>query len=104
MESKLTILERKHLEEFIKSTDKPIHLNPFIFSSIISLAGLILIIATIVITLDNLNDKTAYWILLPGMIGGIISILFGSILFKYSKRYEQTKRVAEIVNKILTLF
>ncbi len=103
MESKLTIFERKHLEEFIKSTDKPKTFNPFIFSSIISLAGLILIIVAIVITLNNFNDRTTYWILLPGMIGGIISMLFGTFLFRYAKSYEQTKRIAEIVKKMMAL-
>lgn len=103
MEPKLTIFERKNLEEFIKSTDKQITFNPFIFSSIISLAGLILIIAAVVITLNNFNDRTAYWILLPGMIGGIISILFGTFLFRYAKRFEQIKKIAEIVKKMMTL-
>lgn len=96
-----SLIEKKYLEDFINSVDKPILINPFIYSSIISLAGLILVISAVVITLNNFVDRTVYWVLLPGMISGIMVMLFGTYIFRYARKYEKAKRVAKILKKII---
>jgi uncharacterized membrane protein len=99
----LTSFEKKNLEDFIISISKPTLINPFVYSTIISLAGLILFISAVVITLNNFVDRTVYWILLPGMISGIVLILFGMFIFNIGRKYEKTKRVVKTLKKIMTL-
>lgn len=99
---RISSLEKKVLEDFINSVNKPILVNPFIFTSLISLAGLVLFVSAIVITLNNFVDKTVYWVLFPGMLSGILTMLFGIFLFRYTRKYKQTQKVANVIKKIVT--
>ena len=103
METKLTTLEKKDLDIFIRSVDKPIISvkYSYLYSSAISVIGLILLVSAVIITLNNFNDKTAYWVLLPGMLGGIATVLLGIFVFRYFRKYEQTKRIVGIIKKMM---
>ncbi len=71
MADQLTISEKRYLDEFLKSVNKT-KLSPrfsYLYSSVISILGLILFAATVIITLNNLNDRVV-WIFFPGSIGG----------------------------------
>ena len=96
---KLTAFEKRDMQDFINSVKKPL-INPFIFSSVVSIAGLVMIAAAVLITLDNFVDRTVHLVFIPGMISGIIIVLLGSYIFNYSRKYEQARRVAEIIKKL----
>ena len=99
----LTTLEKKDLEIFIRSVDKPIISvkYSYLYSGAISVIGLILLVSAVIISLNNFNNKTAYWVLLPGMLGGIVTILLGIFVFRYFRKYEQTKRIIGIIKKMM---
>ncbi len=103
MEIKLEPLEKKYLEEFVQSSNRPIIplKYSFLLSAVISLAGLILFVSAVVITLNNLADRTAYWVLLPGMTGGIAAIVSGIFLSGFLRKYKKTERVVKIIKKLL---
>ena len=103
MEIKLEPTEKKCLEEFVKSSGRPILPLKYSFfvGAVISLAGLSLFVSAVVITLNNLTDRTAYWILLPGMTCGIIAMVLGNFLFGYMRKYKKTERVVKIIKKLL---
>ena len=103
MDSQLTISEKRHLDEFLKSVDE-IKLSPifsFFYSSVISIMGLILFISSVIITLNYLNDRIVYWVLFPGLIGGIGTILLGFLLLKNFKKVDEKKKLARIIKKLL---
>jgi len=72
----------------------------FFYSSAISISGLILFAASVIITLNNLNDRIVYWVFFPVSIGGIGTILLGVLLLKYWKKLEEKKKLATIIKKL----
>jgi hypothetical protein len=99
MES-LTSLEKKDLQDFINSVKKPL-INPFILSSIVSIVGLVIIAIAVLLTIDNFTDRTVYLVFIPGILSGIIIVLLGSYIFNYSRKYERTKKIVEIIMKLI---
>ena len=95
----LTVFEKKSLQEFVNSFKKP-PINPLIFSSIVIIAGLIVIATAVLLTLDYFVDRTVYMVFIPGLFSGIIIVLLGSYIFNYSRKYEETRKVAEIIKKL----
>ena len=103
MDAQLTISEKRYLDEFLKSVNET-KLSPkfsYFYSSVISILGLILFAATVIITLSNLNDRVVYWVFLPGGIGGIGIILLGLFILKYLKKAEEKNKMATIIKKLL---
>ncbi len=100
---KLTPSEKNNLEKFIQSVGKPI--TPvkysFLYSSVMMVIGLLLLISAMIITLNNLNDKTVYFVLLPGMIGGIVAILVGMYIFRYFRKYEHNQKIVTVMKKLI---
>jgi len=95
--------EKRYLDEFLKSVNET-KLSPkfsYLYSSVISILGLILFTAAVIITLNNLNDRVVYWVFFPGAIGGIGTILLGIFLLKYFKKVEEKKKLATIIKKLL---
>ena len=103
MAAQLTINEKRCLDEFLKSVSEiKISLKfSYLYSSIISILGLILFTAAVIITLNNLNDRVVYWVFLPGFIGGIEIIILGIFLLNYLKKLEEKKKIATIIKKLL---
>ena len=103
MDMKLTIGERRCLDEFFKSvkTTKYSLTFSYFYSSVISILGLILFTAALIITLNNFNDRIVYWVLFPGAIGGIGTISLGIFLIKYLKKVDEKKKLAKIIKKLL---
>jgi ABC-type Fe3+-siderophore transport system permease subunit len=95
----LTAFEKRDLQDFVNSIKKPL-VNPFIISSIVSIAGLVMIAVAVLITLNNFVDRIVYLVFIPGMLSGIIIVLLGSYIFNYSRKYERARRVAEIIKKL----
>ena len=103
MDARLTINEKLYLDELFKSVTET-KLSPifsYLYSSVISIIGLILFTATVIITLNNLNDRVVYWVFFPGSVGGIGIILMGIFLLKYLKKVEEKKKMATIIKKLL---
>ena len=102
LEIQLTRREIEFLRNFTRNT-KPVlpYRFSFLYSSIVTLAGLVLFSSSVIITLNNLSDKTFYLVLLPGVLGGIGVILLGLFLFKYQKKIEEKNKLSVIVQKIL---
>jgi hypothetical protein len=103
MGTQLTIGEKRHLDEFLKSVNKTksSHIFSYFYSSVKAILGLILFISAVIITLNNLNDKVVYWVLFPGLIGGIGTILLGIFLLKNLKKVDEKKKLAIIIKKLL---
>lgn len=103
MKKKLGPLERKYIEDFIKSSaGQPLPVKQYyIISGIISLAGLFLLVSAVVISLNNLTDRTALWILFPGLAGGLIAMLLGNFLFRYIRKYEKSEKAVRIIKKLI---
>jgi hypothetical protein len=103
MDEQLTSSEKRILDEFIKSVNETKLPSPFahLLASIVSILGLVLFAAAVIITLNNLNDQTIYWVFFPGAIGGVGTIILGFILLKYVKRVGEGKRMATIIKKLL---
>jgi pheromone shutdown protein TraB len=103
MAAKLTISEKKYLDDFLKTIDKTkISLKfSYLYSAVVSILGLILFTSAVIITLNNLNDRVVYWVLFTGTIGGIGIILLGIYLFKYLKKIEENKEMVVIIKKLL---
>jgi H+/Cl- antiporter ClcA len=103
MSTKLNISEKRCLEDFLKSVDdtKPSPIFPHLSSGAISILGLILFTYTVTITLNNLNGRFIYWVLFPGIIGGVGLILFGIFLLKYLKKIDEKKKMAIIIKKLI---
>ena len=99
---KLTESEKHFLDNYLNSVSREKASPAFsgFYALLISIAGLILFAAAILITLNNLNDKVVYWIFLPGIIGGIGIILLGIFLSKYLKIIEEKKKLISIIRKI----
>ena len=103
MPEKLTISEKKVLDNFIKSV-KSIPLSPttpYIYAGIISLLGLVLLVATVIITSKNINEHTVLWVFIPGVLGGAVIILLGVLLLNHFKKLHEKKRLAKIIEKLL---
>lgn len=103
LEIQLTMSELSFLHKFINHQTKTILPSKFnfLFTSIITLSGLVLFSASVIITMKNLIDKTIYFVLLPGGLGGIGIILLGTLLFKYQNKIEEKIKLAELLKKIL---
>lgn len=103
MGSQLSLKEKRFLDEFLKSASKgKSHPNfSYLYGQLISGMGLILVAASVIITLSNFNDRTVYWVFLPGIIGGVGTILFGLVLLKFLKKAEEQKKLAVIIRKLL---
>ena len=56
---------------------------------------------TVIITLNNLNDRVVFWVLFPGTLGGIAIISLGIFLLKYIKKTEEKKKLVSIIKKLL---
>ncbi|MBT4482728.1 MAG: hypothetical protein HOC71_03515 [Candidatus Latescibacteria bacterium] len=103
MDEQLTITEKRYLDEFLKSVTET-KLSPifsYLYSGVISFFGLILFTAAVIITVQNLTDRVVYWVLIPGVIGGIGTIVFGLILLEYLRKSEEKKKMAAIIKKLL---
>ena len=103
MDLRLTMGEKRYLNEFLKSVNE-IKVSPafsYLYSGIISIIGLILFAAAVIITVNNLNERVIYWVFFPGVIGGIGTILLGMFLLKYLKKVEEKKKMATIIKKLL---
>ncbi len=103
MFAQLTMGEKRCIDNFLKSVNET-KLSPgfpFFYSSVISIAGLILFCAATIITLNNFSDRVVYWILFPGLIGGVGIMLLGIFGFKHLKKVEESKKLATIIKKLL---
>ena len=103
MDEQLTINEKRYLDEFLKSVTET-KLSPllsYLYSGVISFFGLILFTAAVVITVNNLNDTAIYWVLIPGFIGGIVTMVYGLFLMEYLRKSEENKKMAAIIQKLL---
>jgi hypothetical protein len=106
MAAQLTINEKRYLDVFLESAGET-KISPklsYLYSGVVSILGLILFTSAVIITLNNLNDRVVYWILLPGSIAGIGIILLGIFLMKYLKKIEDKKKMATIIKKLLNQF
>ncbi|NOZ63307.1 MAG: hypothetical protein GXO74_16760 [Calditrichaeota bacterium] len=103
MDAKLSLNEKRYLDEFLTSVNDKKLFSGFscFYASAISVLGLILLVATVIITLGNLNNRVVYWVFLPGVIGGIGIILLGIFLLKYLKKIEEQKKLAAVIEKLL---
>ena len=103
MVSKLTNNEKRFLDKFLKSVDVK-KISPkfsYLYSGVISFLGLILFTASVLMTINKLNDRVVYWVFLPGVIGGVGTILLGVFILKYFKRIEEKNKLAAIIKKLL---
>ena len=103
MAAQLTISEKRYLDEFLKSVSET-KISPafsYLYSGVISILGLILFMAAVIITLNNLNDRVVYLVFFTGLIGGIGTILVGVFLKKYLKKVDEKKKLVTIINKLL---
>ena len=103
MSTKLNISEKRCLEDFLKSVGDT-NLSPIfshLSSGAVSILGLIIFTYSVTITLNNLNGRFIYWVLFPGIIGGVGLILFGVFLLKYLKSIDEKKKMAIIIKKLL---
>jgi hypothetical protein len=103
MAAPLTISEKRYLDDFLNSVSET-KISPvysYLYSGVISILGLILFAAAVIITLDNLNDRVVNWVFFPGVICGIGIILLGILLMKYIKKAEEKKKIATIIKKLL---
>jgi hypothetical protein len=103
MPIKLNISERRCLEYFLKSVDdtNPSPILSHLSSGAVSILGLILFTYAVTITLNNLNGRIIYWVLFPGIVGGVGLIIFGIFLLKYLKKIDEKKKMAIIIMKLL---
>lgn len=104
MSPKLNNSEKRCLEDFLKSVGdtNPSSIFSHLSSGAVSILGLILFTYTIATTLNNLNGKFIYWVLFPGIIGGVGLILFGVFLLRFLKNIDEKKKIAIIVKKLLS--
>ncbi len=103
MDEKLTPNEKHFLKDYFERADKkkfPPSIS-YLYAGVISVLGLILLIASVVISFKNLSDNIVYWVLIPGFIGGVIIIVFGIFLLKYFQREKEQQSVATILKKLL---
>jgi hypothetical protein len=103
MPAKFNISEKKCLDDFLKSAGdtNPSPIFSHLSSGAVSILGLILFTYAVTITLNNLNGRIIYWVLFPGIIGGVGLILFGIFLLKYLKKIDEKKKMAIIIKKLL---
>lgn len=104
MSPKLNNSEKRCLEDFLKSVGdtNPSPIFSHLSSGAVSILGLVLFTYTIATTLNNLNGKFIYWVLFPGIIGGVGLILFGVFLLRFLKNIDEKKKIAIIVKKLLS--
>lgn len=103
MDAPLSKTEREFIDEYIASAGRTV-ISPmlaFVYSTVVTLLGLLLATAAVFITVRDLHDRIVYWALLPGLVGGTLVIVFGFTLSRYFKKLEERKKVAEIVKKLL---
>jgi len=103
MEAKLTFRAKKYLYDFLESADR-IKTSPiysYLFSFALLLLGLLLFGTAAIMTLNNPTDSIIYWVLVPGAVGGIITILCGAYLLDYLRKSEERKKIAKIIKRML---
>ena len=103
MNAQLTMNEKRFLNDFVGSVHetKAIPGFPLLYAGVISLGGLALLTAAVIITLNNFNDYIVYWVFLPGWIGGMGAILCGYFLVKYFRKTKEREKLAAIITKVL---
>lgn len=103
MQVELTLSEQKFLSDFLAHKEKSSKLSnfPLLYSSIISLSGLFLFVNAVMITLNNLTDHTVLWVLLPGTLGGIFTILVGVYLLHFLNKSKADQKLVNIIKKII---
>ena len=102
MSTPLTSNEEHYLNIFLDSVSKKTAPPfAFLYISIITILGLVLLSAAVIITLNNLNDKTIYWVFFPGFTSGIGIILLGVFLQKYLNKVKENIKLASIIKKLL---
>jgi hypothetical protein len=105
---RLSMSERKRLNEFLKSADStqlPLP-HSYLFAGILALIGLFLFVATTVITLNSLNEvanlgNIGIWMLLSGLLGGAVIVAVGLSFLMYAQNSENRKKLGTIVQKLL---
>lgn len=96
MEEILTEPERRFVSQVCRWDQKQ---RPFqkMFLNVLLVLGGVIAVSAMIYTVRNLNDQTALWITLPGILVGIVFILIYSM---GTRRAEERHLMAQILEKL----
>lgn len=98
----LSISEKRFVGEYIKQhSHEPWSGIAPLAAGVVSIAGLVLLVSTISISLRNLSDYVFQWVMLPGTVGGSILILFGMGMLFLQKRHSEEEKLCSILKKMI---
>jgi len=97
MPAELTTEERRLVEELLALEDGG-NRTESLLSQIPLVLGAIVFVAAATITLRDLSDRTAQWVMLPGM--GAAMVLFGLYLV-ITVRLRVRRRYASVIRKLM---
>ena len=89
MTTQLTSPEQMFIENYLKQFENIKNKSSFQYFAgyvILSLCGLFMICYTTFLTLNNMVERVIHWVLMPGMISGVLLILTGFFLWQYYKK------------------
>jgi len=103
MENQLSPKEKLFLDNFLENANEQGYPSGFssFYAVLISILGLILIVAVVIITLRNMSDRVVFWVFVPGVISGIGIFLFGLFLLNYLQKRKEQEKLAAIIKKLL---
>ena len=104
MPEKLTINEKTFVGKFLEKYGLLEHDSSFKYyfiSILITLLGLFILVYSVILTVNNMVDRVVHWVLIPGVIFGLILMLVGFYLWQYYKQKEEKIKLAVILKKLL---
>ena len=87
MPEKLTISEKNFVEKFLEkygTVEDDSSFKYYFISVLITLLGLFILICSVILTVNNMVDRVVHWVLLPGVIFGLILMLAGQYMLTVS--------------------
>ena len=104
MEAKLNEAERQYALRFISSAEalgrRPAG-QVWVAALVLMLAGLVLAFYAVDVYLGNLTPRTQTYVLLPGVVGGLVLIAAGAAVARSAARASARRRLAAILRKLL---
>ena len=96
MRSDLNEQERQFVDELLKwdQKDRP---GQWVLCHIFLILGGIVFVAAAILTVQNLNDRTILWVMLPGTL---IAIAFFVLYIVGERRIRERKLMASVLRKL----
>ena len=104
MSTQLTNQEQIFIEKYLKHSENIKNNSSIKYVAgyvILSLSGLFMLCYTTYLTMNYMVERVIHWVLIPGVISGVLLILTGFFLWKYYKKSVEKQKLLKIIKKLL---